>query len=234
LLLGLNCGFKQAEALGICIDEINLAEKLLGRVRFKTNVPGQWRLWDVTCLALDWAMKRRPDQSLPVLIQTTHGKRIGTALGKRTKSGNRGGRIANFWRALYKRIRKDEKSFPFLPYSTLRDTGASAIRSIAGGEIAEMYLSHGNPIPDGALLESYANKPWAKLHDALTVWGDRLAEAFKVDDPFPAEYRRAANIALSKKTIEKIAELRNQGYKLKTIADKVGCSFYAVRTYQNA
>ena len=93
-----------------------------------------------------------------------------------------------------------------------------------------MYLSHGNPIPLGVLLEKYANKPWGKLHDALTIWGERLASCFVVADPFPADYQ-PSNISLSKGLTERIHSLRQQGFKLRNIAEIVGCSFYAVRTY---
>jgi integrase len=225
-VMGLNFGFKPAETLRVQTGEYDLAEKLLARVRTKTRVYGQWRLWDVTGLALAWAEKSRPNKEDATLIQTRNGE----ALGKRTEGGNRGGKIANFWNRLLDRIQKDFPKFPRLPYSTLRDTGASAIREIAGGEIAEMYLSHGNPIPSGALLEKYANKPWAKLHDALTKWGNQLADCFAVADPFPADYQ-PSNISISKGLTERIHSLRQQGFKLRRIAEIVGCSFYAVRTY---
>ena len=96
-----------------------------------------------------------------------------------------------------------------------------------------MYLSHGNPIPSGALLEKYANKPWDKLHDALTQWGLEIGEAFKDDDAFPADYQ-PSNISVSKGTIEKIQALRKQGFKLKAIAKEIGCTFYQARTYAKA
>jgi hypothetical protein len=226
ILLGLNCGFKQAETLGVQTGEYNLAEKLLARVRTKTKVYGQWRLWDVTCSALAWAEKFRPNKEDATLIQNRNGE----ALGKRTKGGNRGARIANFWNRLIKRIRKDDKDFPALAYSTLRDTGSTAIREIAGGEVAEMYLSHGSPIPSGILLERYANKPWGKLHDALTIWGEKLRPMLTVEDAFPPDYK-PSNIRVSKVTIEKIRSLRKQGFKLKVIAEKVGCRFIIASTY---
>jgi integrase len=226
ILLALNCGFKQAEALGLQIGEYDLANKMMARVRYKTKVYGQWRLWDATCEALKWAEGQRPDKTLATLIQNKKGE----ALGKRTVSGNRGARVANKWASLEKRIKKDYPNFVMHPYSTLRDTGASAIRAIAGGEVAEIYLSHGNPIPDGVLLERYANKPWHKLHDALTEWGNKIEAAFKVDDAFPDDYK-PTNISVSKGTIEKIKDLRNQGYKLGKIAEIVGCPYHIARVY---
>jgi hypothetical protein len=93
-----------------------------------------------------------------------------------------------------------------------------------------MYLSHGSPIPSGILLERYANKPWGKLHDALTIWGEKLRPMLTVEDAFPPDYK-PSNISVSKVTIEKIRSLRKQGFKLKVIAEKVGCSFFIASTY---
>jgi len=229
ILLALNCGFRQAEALGLQSGEYDLAAKLLARVRYKTKVYGQWRLWDVTCEALRWAEGYRPNKNEATLIQT----RAGQPMGRRTKSGNRGAKIANKWASLHRRIEKDHEDFPSYPFSTLRDTGASAIRAIAGGEVAEMYLSHGNPIPDGVLLERYANKPWGRLHEALTQWGSKIGAAFKVDDAFPADYK-PSNISVSKGTIEKIRKLQAQGYKVAKIAELAGCPYHIARVYAKA
>jgi integrase len=61
LLLGLNCGFREKEVLGLKKNEYDLDKKILARVRKKTKVYGQWHLWAVTCDALRWAEAIRPN-----------------------------------------------------------------------------------------------------------------------------------------------------------------------------
>lgn len=222
ILLGLNCGFKQSETLGLRVDEYDTAVALLSRVRVKTKVYGQWRLWPITVKALRWTEARRPNPNNQTLIQT----RKGEALGHRTKSGNRGAKIANIWRQLEKRIKKDNPTFVMYPYSTLRDTGSSAIRAIAGGEVAEMYLSHGSPIPNGYLLERYANKPWPKLHEALETWWKQIGEQFQVDDAFPDDYKPCRPNSISVATANQIKALRKQGYRVSRIAEMLNVPYH--------
>src|SRR5262249_44840655 len=75
LLLGLNCGFSTAEIAGLTTGEIRLhqrppqgerlgypstdADSWVMRVRHKSGVYGEFKLWHHTVLALEWATRRR-------------------------------------------------------------------------------------------------------------------------------------------------------------------------------
>ena len=68
LLLGLNCGFGQAEIASLQVEEIHLEQKhphyglegsWIMRLRPKTGIYGEWKLWDETVQAIRWMMERR-------------------------------------------------------------------------------------------------------------------------------------------------------------------------------
>ena len=79
-LLGLNCGFGQAEIATVLVKEVELFkrhshETLLGfvstekdsfirKIRPKTEVYGEWLLWPETVEALQWAIRRRQGQTV--------------------------------------------------------------------------------------------------------------------------------------------------------------------------
>src|SRR5262249_14154587 len=148
------------------------------------------------------------------------------------------GAVANGWWRLRERIRKDKPGFPSRSYNKLRKTGASLIRLEGGGEVAGVYLSHGEPARSAdELIEVYANKPWAKLHGCVSLLGEKLADVWaSVADPFPAagesaERKGGANIPLAK--IERIKELAAKGWKTGKIAKEVELSRETVRRWRN-
>ena len=69
MLLALNCGFGQAEIGTLQLAEVHLREahghyplvgSFIKRLRGKTGIYGEWKLWPETEAALDWYLSRRP------------------------------------------------------------------------------------------------------------------------------------------------------------------------------
>src|SRR5207302_275585 len=114
ILLGLNCGFAAAESGTLEPAEIFLEQRhpeagrynivstaqdsWVRRLRHKTEVYGEWKLWPHTVLALRWAAQRRLEieSKEKALVVTARGESYGRA----TKGGNKNSRVRNLWVSL--------------------------------------------------------------------------------------------------------------------------------------
>jgi hypothetical protein len=222
MLLGLNCGFGQAEIATLQLSEIR--DSCIKRLRYKTRVYGEWRLWPQTVLAIEWAMKRRPAIESPYLVLTRQGR----PLAELTKGNNRNTKIANTWITLLRRIKKDDEGFRKLSFNKLRKTAGDLVRELADDETASMFLCHGQTVPD-ELLERYTNRKFARVHHALDLMAAYLVPMFaKSEDPFPTVTRKPAT---SLGTIKRMRHLRQQGFRISKIAEMLGVSDETVRSH---
>ncbi len=151
ILLGLNFGFTQAEITDLEKDD--LFNGVLRRLRGKSEVAGRWMIWQETK-----ALAATQFDGIPKRRQ----------------------HIANKWNRLILRVRRDLPTFKNLSFKWLRKSGSSAIRRIANGETASLYISHGSATDDD-LLEDYASKDWAKLDVALDKFRTELLPHFAID-----------------------------------------------------
>ena len=240
-LLGLNCGCKQAEVGTITLGEVFLDEfhpfaDMLGfqssandsfikRVRLKTGVYGEFKLWPHTVLGLKWLIEHRgrqtkirsgkyagepiPIKDSSILLTTDNG----LPMYRLYESGNTSQEIPGCWRRLAKRAQIEDGT-----YSALRRTTSNFLRKTYGGEVASVFLQHGSPFGRDRLLEEYTNRPYGKLFEALDRWGERLRPMFEsISDPFPEEEKKGgANIPPSK--IREIKQLLAAGKKKSEIA----------------
>lgn len=246
--LALNCGFGQAELATLQQAEIRFHAvhphaKVLGltsttadnwvmRLRSKTEVYGEWRLWGVVVAGLRWYLERRPVSASPYLLVNSKGK----AFTEPSKGNNRNSQIPNAWARLIERVRTDHPAFPALSFNKLRKSGQNLLRMEHGGEIASVYATHGKPSPTDELLEVYTNKPFAKMHGALTELETRLQPMWdSVSVPFPADsssrQKGGANIGLA--VIDRIRELRAAGKRISEIVEEVGVSRATVERWVN-
>jgi hypothetical protein len=86
LLLGLNCGFGQAEIASLQTNEIHLDERhphyahlhgsWIRRIRLKSSVYGEWMLWEESVQGIRWMMERRGTQKDGALILTKAGREL--------------------------------------------------------------------------------------------------------------------------------------------------------------
>jgi hypothetical protein len=245
ILLGLNCGFGRAELASLEMADVLLHQKhphehdvgfpstsndsWIIRVRHKSGVYGEWKLWPETVNALDWWLRQRSEiaagQGIQNLLITNTGHRIDLP----TKGNNQNSLITNRWWELLRRVRKDQPSFRCLSFGKLRKTSGNLIRSVAGGEIAAVFLCHGIPLGSDELLDVYTNRPFAKVFSALENIGERLRPIWTaVPEAFPEKPKKGgANISLAK--IRRIQSMKKQGFKDVYIANELGISVETVR-----
>ena len=240
LLLSLNCGFGRAELGSLQLSEVHLNQPhghypgLVGsyikRLRFKSDVYGEWKLWPETEAALSWYLSHRPETTETALLV----RRNGRALCARTKTGNRSGAIANEWTKLLDRVEVDQPGFRRLSYNKLRKTGADLVRQVAGGEIAAIYLCHGNSVQGDTLADLYSNRDFQKVFTALEVVREKLDPVIaRVAVPFPAEAKRH-NPSLPLSVRENIVKLRLEGKEYAEIASTCNVAVDTVRRYLKA
>jgi hypothetical protein len=197
------------------------------RIRLKSRVYGEWRLWDLTADAIRWYMGMRPKNGQIALVLTEDGESI----ADQTHGGNRAETSPSTWARLTQRIRKlEDESFRKLSFNKLRKTAINAIRDIAGGEVAGVLACHGKPVPTDGLLDFYSNRDFRRVHDACVKWGERLAAMFAaVPEPFVAAKRKHQKPEAILRKRERVVELREQGKTLAQIGEEMGLSIGAVR-----
>jgi hypothetical protein len=117
-----------------------------------------------------------------------------------------------------------------LSFNKLRKTAATLIRQIAGGEVAGLFLCHGQVVSDD-LLEEYAARHFPPVHAAIEMMAGKLAGMFaKVADPFPADGRKS-NPSVSLGTIKRMRQMKAQGMTVQKIAAECGVCADTVRRY---
>ena len=158
----LNTKHPHAEALKLTSDS---QDSWIMRLRSKTTVYSEWRLWDVTVKAVEWLLKHRPQSKEPFLVLTKKGTPLKV-------EGERNTQIANAWTRLLKRVRRDHGEFRRLSFNKIRKTAANWIRANFGDYLAELMLAvHGEPFEGD--INAYTNERWADLHaatDKLRAW----------------------------------------------------------------
>jgi transposase len=243
-LLGLNCGFGAAESGTLRINEIHLfqphpdarhmgfesssADSFIFRVRLKNRVYGQHLLWPQTVDAIRWAMDRRSglgDVSPESLLLVSNR---GLPLFRATRGGNSGQRIKNIWgHGLLKRVCRDYPEFRRLSFGKLRKTASSLVRRFGGGgPTAGVFLCHGHPVKSDRLLDIFAERNFARVFRAIRQVEEYLRPVFEAApkdlraQPQPRQAGRG--------TAKRLAEMKEEGYSVREIAEKVGMSKSAV------
>lgn len=236
MLLALNCGFGAAEVGSLQLGEVFLDQvhpnyglpgSWVKRLRFKSHVYGEWKLWDATVAGIRWYLARRPQSDETVLLLTEKGK----ALTAPTAGNNRNQRIQNVWKRLRDRVVKDHPRFPALSFNKLRKTAGDLVKRFSDGEIAGVFLCHGQTVRTDDLADVYTNRHFDKVFRAQEAVGVHLAGMFaKAADPFPADYRKQ-HPSLSLGTIKRIRAMRGQGFTIHKIAETVNLPDETVRYY---
>jgi hypothetical protein len=250
MLLALNGGFGRAEVASLGMHEILLHQKhpheqevgcdstdedgWICRVRQKTGVYGEFKLWPETVKAIEWWLRQRAmievSDKVNTLLVTKRGQRYDAP----TTGNNPNYQIPNAWYALTKRIQEDKEehgNFRKLSFNKLRKTAGNLIRKEADGEIAGVFLCHGTPVKTDDLLDLYTNRPFAKVFEAIDRLGVKLRSIWdSVPEPFPEKPPKGGP-NISRGTIRRIQNMRRQGFKLRFIAAKVGVSVETARRW---
>jgi integrase len=164
--LALNCGFAQMEIATLRAWEIDLKAdpKHIARHRRKTEVYGNWALWDVTADLLKNRLPYTPKNPEEHALLTRNGQPY-----VRYVNGNRTDAIGQAWQKLIKKAGVTKLGFKYL-----RKTGADMIRKIGGLEVSEAYLAHS----EKTLARVYSNRDFDKLADALGTMNAELKTVF--------------------------------------------------------
>ena len=236
-LLALNCGFGQAEVVTLLTSEIRLRRRhdhyrregsFIKRLRNKTDVYGEWSLWDATVAGVEWQLARRGRTEQQALLLTETGRPLSTP----TKGNNRNSKIPRAWVRLLERIRKDKPEFRALSFNKLRKTAGDLVKRFSDGETAAVFLTHGQPVKTDGLLDLYTNRHFDKVFAVLDRVAEYLAPMFAAKPvPFPAADAPEERPALSKGTIKRIQALRAEGYKLRKIGELLGIPAETARRY---
>ena len=230
LLLGLNCSYGADQAGRLRVRHLRFADEegkrsFIKRTRRKKKTLSQHLLWRQTEQALRWAMDRRKKQNHPddflLLTDNLH------PYWDKTKAGNRKQAIPNMWNRLLDRVSKDHK-IRRLPFNSLRDTSATFIRNIAGGETASLHLAHKHQSKDEN-LRRYTNPLCRRHNKALRRLERMLQPVFDAAGPEPFATRQKYYIGLAK--VKKIRELYESGMAAAAIAEAVGVSTTTVYRY---
>ena len=210
MALALNCGFGIAEIGSLKADQVK--GDVIARLRTKTDVYGQWRVWPVTGRLL---AATKPNGT-PWLLVTKQGRQLIEA----TEGNFRGAYIPNRWNHLLDRVQEDRPDFRRLSFNKLRKTAANMIREVAGGEMAGIFLAHGRAVKDDQ-LEVYTNRPFRQMWEAQ----DKVWEELK--DIFVGEAVPEARISIG--TIRKMESMHAEGVPVKEIAAACGVCETTVR-----
>lgn len=243
LMLGLNCGFGSAEVSSLRLNEIHLykehlhpelinyqtskEDSFIQRIRQKTRVYSEFKLWKQTAQSMEWLIQRRKAQKTPA---TKDALAFLTDKGhpyvKQTEAGNTSNRIANLWeQGLIKRIRKDHPDFSKLSFGKLRKTAGDLVRKFSDGEISGVFLCHGNPVKSDKLQDVYTNRPFGKVFAALDKVEEYLQPVFERRIN-PCEVLKRSTF--SKQQNNSILEMHRQGMTAAEIAEKAGVSTMTV------
>jgi hypothetical protein len=243
MLLALNCGFGRAEISSLEAVDVHLHarhphEQELGiessdsdswilRVRNKTGVYGEFKLWPATVRAIEWWKTQRIAISPPANVTALLVNRKGNPFDTTTKGNNANFQIPSAWFQLSKRIRKDHPEFRQLSFNKLRKTAGNLIRKEAGGEFAGVFLCHGRAVKSDELLDLYTNRPFAKVFAAISAVGGKLETIWEtVENPFPEGHKKQKEgiPLIGRCQVRRIQDLKKQGYKTSRIAEMVGVS----------
>lgn len=199
ICLGLNFGFVYSEIRTVTADDLQQTETVA--LRGKTEVLGRWPVWQETR-----TLAKTEFDKIPAKRQD----------------------IANRWTRLLDRVTKDLPTFKRLSFKWIRKSGSSFIRKMGDGELASLYISHGEgSSTDDDLLEIYATARWDDLANVLNRFHEALQPMFTQQTTTARTY-----IPLTK--IDRIRQLWADGVKPEEIATLTGTSRATAYRYRAA
>ena len=238
LMLALNCSFGTKEIATLTIGEVTLhqalseqeqevfgfpstvADSFVTLVRNKTTIVGKYLLFKQTVQMLEWAMARRLKQPNPAADQQLILNSKGTPMDQRSENGNPSRQIPNAFVRLKKRITDDQNKISDLSFKHLRKTAGDLIRRVSDGEISGVFLLHGQPVKTDKLSDVYTNRPFGKVYDAIRKVEEILQPVFAESGDDPTIEQPQAYT--SRRSIDKIAEMKRKGATVRKIAEVTG------------
>ncbi len=115
------------------------------------------------------------------------------------------------------RVKKSEPEFRPLSFGKMRKTAGDLIRKFSDGEIAAIFLSHGQTVKTDELAENYTNRPWEKVFAAQDRVWEFLRDVLSGEFPPQDATKPSQKIALAK--VRRIQSLRKRGFTVRKIAE---------------
>ena len=217
VILAVNCGFAQAEIASLRASEIFLHENppKIKRIRKKKRVYGEVGLWAETVSALRWVLARRKAQggfTNDCILILSDEKRELTYT-----------RIANLWKSILRRIKKDVPDFQELPFTSLRDTAGQLVQDCSDEFTANSFLFHGRS-ENTRMLTHYTNKDFGKVFAANAKVREKLQPMV---DAAPGAWDGETTVGgsiISLDTVEKIKQMSANGVGPTQIAKQLKIS----------
>lgn len=163
ILLGLNAGFSHAECLSLRWEEIEDDSSWIKRIRQKSQVYGEFKLWPQTQSALQW-------------WEQSNGRVHDLVLAHSENQTYSSIRIRNAWNRLKEHV--PDSGDWWLSFKHLRKTAAQMVRDVSNGEIAGVFLCHGKPVQSDELSDLYSNRPFGEVGKALDTVHKQLKPVF--------------------------------------------------------
>lgn len=124
-----------------------------------------------------------------------------------------------------KRVGKHHPDFKQLGFHGVRRTAIQFVRNVSDGETAGVFVCHGKPVPQDALLGLYSNPVFPRVHEAQRqVW--ETLSCFMTDLGTDAMPRKFTPV-----TIREVGRLKRQGVKTKVITEQFRMSINQVNRY---
>ena len=240
LMLGLNCGFGAKEIATLTIGELFLyqalpaveqevfgftsssADSFVTLVRNKTTIVGKYLLFPQIVQMLEWILARRLKQPNATSDHPLILNRNGMPLDQRSDNGNPSRQIPNAFDRLLNRIQDDDNQITKLPFKYVRKTAGDLIRRFSDGEVSGVFLLHGSPVSTDKLSDVYTNRPFGKVYEAIRQLEEYLQPVFAEAGHDPTLEKPQAYT--SRKSIDRIAELKQEGRSIREIANATGKS----------
>ncbi|MFG0249780.1 MAG: tyrosine-type recombinase/integrase [Phycisphaeraceae bacterium JB051] len=217
LLMGLNLGYAQSEAISFRKQDVLLDENppRIKRVRRKSGKMFQAAIWPQTIAALNWLANERqrvePANNDWILL---------TERGKRPDRQH----LANTWNKLLDRIQQDHKAFRRLSFKHLRKTAYQLVLEEGGSQEVAGTFEGRSQLSSDEHADVYGRRLYEKVFEANQKVHEQLAPMFASAPDAFTQPRTKGGPNLSKGKIDQIKRLKTEGVKPAEIARITGVS----------
>ncbi len=217
LLMGLNLGYAQSEAISFRKEDLLLNEDPphIRRVRRKSAKLFKAALWPQTIAAINWLVSEtksmEPANNPWVLL---------------TQNGNRPDRqhLANAWNKLLDRIQQDHSDFRRLSFKHLRKTAYQLVLETSGSQETAGVFQGRSKLSSDEHADVYGRRLFDSVFNANLKVHTRLAPMFEATPDAFTKPRIKGGPNLSRSKIDHIKRLAKEGTKPTEIARITGVS----------
>ena len=197
------------------------ADSFIKRNRGKSGIYGEWLLFPLTVQAIEWLRTRHAafgPKAKPLVVLNDRGQ----PYYKRTPSGNFNSQIPARLASNITRANSDGHNVPNHSFGKLRKTAGNLVRRLTGGEVAGVFLTHGQAVRQDDLADVYTNRPFGKLFETMRTLQEELTPVFEAAGPNP--FSPPARVCLKKSVHDRIGELLKKGVTVADTAEQTGVS----------